>query len=356
MAESAFCWAILGTGAVARRVALALRLVPGAELAAVASRDPENARAFAAALGGRAVQSYEAAVEGVDAVYVATPPALHEAHAGLAIAAGRAVLVEKPLAADAAAAGRIAAAADRAGVFAMEAMWTRFLPLVAAVRDRVAAGAIGEVRGFDGAFLAATRPDAGTSLYDPARGGGALLNRGVYPLSLARLLLGPVAETRALARLGGTGVDEEAVLALRHASGAVSTLRASLRTAGEPATMIYGTAGTIRLSGPVWRPTGATLTPVRAGAGMAPPARFEALRETPLAQALSRRAAPLRRLLKGGGAAIRAPLRGSGYQYQLAEVMACVRRGATGSDLMPLAESVEILEVIDAARGQWGGA
>jgi predicted dehydrogenase len=354
-----FRWAILGTGPVARKFALALRLIPGAEVAAVASRDPKNARAFAAALGGRPAESYAAAVAGhggatddVDAVYVATPPALHEDHAQAAIAAGRAVLVEKPLAADAAAARRIAAAAEAAGVFAMEAMWTRFLPLVLAVRARIAAGAIGEVRGFDGAFLAATRPDAG--IHDPARGGGALLDRGVYPVSLARFLLGPVAETKAMARLGPGGVDEDAALVLRHACGALSTVRASLRTAGAGATTIWGTEGTIRLSGPVWRPTGAVLTPVRAGGGMAPPARFEALRETAPAQALSRRVEPLKRLVRGRGQAIGAPLAGSGYQYQAAEVMACVRRGATGSALMPMGESVEILEIVDAARAGWG--
>lgn len=352
--DRAFRWAILGTGPVARRFVAALLLLPATEAAVVASRDAANARAFADALGvGHAAQDYaEAARWEVDAVYVATPPALHEAHARLAIDAGRAVLIEKPLATDAAAAARIAEAASAAGVFAMEAMWTRFLPLVLAVRDRVAAGALGEVQGFEAAFLGAVRPDPGVGLFDAARGGGALLARGVYPLSLARFLLGPVAETRAIARIGATGVDEETALVLRHASGAVSSLRASLRTAGEPGTTIRGTEGTIHLAGPVWRPRAARLLPVQAGSGMAAPGRAEAFRESALGQALARHAAPLRRLRRRGRA-IGAPLVGSGYHYEAAEVAACVARGATVSEIMPIAESVEILALVDAARAEW---
>jgi predicted dehydrogenase len=351
-----FRWAILGTGPVARKFVLALDLLGGrARVEVVASRDPAKARSFATTLGiGRAVADYaEAVAAEVDAVYVATPPALHEAHAMLAIGAGLAVLIEKPLATDAAAAQRIADAAAARGIFVMEAMWTRFLPLLSVVRSRIEAGAIGEPRGFEGAFLAATRPDPGLSLYDPTCGGGALLNRGVYPLSLARFLMGPVAETKAVARIGETGVDEETALTLRHTSGAASTIRASLRSAGEPPLAVYGTEGTIRFDGPVWRPTGATLVPVRAGPGMSAPARFERLREAPLYQALSRRAEPAKRLLHGGGRAIRAELRGSGYQYEAAEVMERVRLGATASEVMPMSESIEILEVIDMARAQW---
>ena len=157
-----------------------------------------------------------------------------------------------------------------------------------------------------------------------------------------------------MARIGASGVDEETALTLRHASGAISTIRASLATMGEPPTVVYGTEGTLRLAGPVWRPTGATLVPVRAGSGMAAPARFERLRETPLVQDLSRRAGPLKRLLRGGGRRLHAPLYGSGYQYEAAEVMDCVRRGATGSAVMPLAESIEVLEAVDAARAQSG--
>lgn len=320
----------------------------------VASRSFANAEAFAGTIGGRPVESYAAAVAAdVDAVYIATPPSLHEEHAALAFDAGRPALIEKPLASDAAAARRIAALAASRGVFAMEAMWTRFLPLLGVARERIDAGALGELRAFEGAFLGATRVDAAASLFDPERGGGALLNRGVYPLSLARFLMGPVAEVQGFARFGATGVDEDCSLMLRHASGAMSTIRASLVTAGEPPVSVYGTGGTLRFSGPVWRPVRAELTPVRPGSGMRAPARFETLRETAPAQAASRRVAALKRLLNRGAQTVRAPLHGSGYQYEAAEAMACIRDGRPGSDIMPLSESIEILQVVEAVRSQW---
>jgi predicted dehydrogenase len=185
-------WAILGTGPVARKFALDLRALPGAELAAVASRDPRNAARFAADMGvATASATYADAVSAkVEAVYIATPPALHEEHAFLAIGAGRAVLVEKPFALTAAAATRIAEAARSAGVFAMEAMWTRFQPLPGAIRDHVASGMLGEVRRFEGRFLAANQHTPQSGLFDAGLGGGALMHRGIYPLSLARFFLG----------------------------------------------------------------------------------------------------------------------------------------------------------------------
>jgi predicted dehydrogenase len=137
----------------------------------------------AAAASGAAGTETAAAVTPADvaAVYVATPAALHEEHALMAIAAGTAVLVEKPLAHNAAAALRIAEAARAAGVFAMEAMWTRFLPLTVTLHDRLTAGALGEPRAFAAEFMGSDRPDAGTSRFDPVQG-GALLHRGVYPV------------------------------------------------------------------------------------------------------------------------------------------------------------------------------
>ena len=355
-ASRPFKWAILGTGPVARKFALGLKLLKGAaELQAVASRNPENARDFARALGGPAFETYEDAVgQEVDAVYIATPPALHEAHAELAFAAGRPVLIEKPLAADAASARRIAAKAAEHGLFAMEAMWTRFLPLMETARRDIEAGALGELRAFDAAFLRATKPNGANSLFDPVRGGGALLNRGVYPLSLARFLMGPVTEVQCLARLAETGVDEDCSLMVRHASGAISTLRSSLRTSGEPPMVVYGTTGTLRFEGPVWRPLGAKIMSVTADHGMSAPARFETLRETPLAQQLSRKLQSLK-ALRNRARSLPAPLLGSGYQYEAAEVMECVGRGDLTSKIMPLSESIEILDVIEDARRTWQG-
>lgn len=353
-------WAILGTGMVARKFALDLRRLDGqAALQIVASRDPENARRFAREIGVAETAPDYAAAAGmadVDAVYVATPPAQHEAHALMGIRAGKAVLVEKPFALDSGAAGRIATAARAAGVFCMEAMWTRFQPLPNLLRDRIAAGDLGEMRGFDARFCAANLPQAGGNLFDPAAGGGALLHRGIYPLSLARFFLGPIAEVRTMGRVGGTRVDEDSVLILRHESGALSTLRASLRVAGPDGMTLYGTAATVDVEGPVWRPTGAVLRPTWA-APVQPGRRrrLETLRESGPWIAVSDRLARVKRALRGRGRRLNAPFGGNGYRHEALAVMAALAEGRTEDPRMPLSESVELMAIIDAARLAWTG-
>ena len=348
-------WAILGTGVVSRKFVAGLRQMPGLGTVTVAaSRRLENAQAFAKALAiPTAVDDYRAAVSrtDVDLVYIATPPSEHEAHALMAIAAGKAVLIEKPFALDGAAARRIAEAARTAGVFCMEAMWTRFLPLTAEVRSLIASGALGELRALQGSFMISNAPDPDASLFGPARGGGALMHRGVYPLSLARLFLGPVENVTAHGRLGSTGVDEDCTLVLGHAGGAISTLTASLRAPGPNDLTIAGTKGRIAIEAPIYRPFRARLTPVTPRGNAGGGGRFEALKEGVAAQRLLQiLPGGLRGLLSRGGRTIRRPYHGNGYGHEAAEVIRCLGAGLTESPLMPLQDSIEIMDVIDAAR------
>ncbi len=347
-------WAILGTGGVARKFVLDLKASGAGRAVVVASRNPDNAHRFAAELGvATAAPDYETAVQAaVDAVYVATPPALHEAHALLAIGAGHAVLIEKPFAANAAAAARITAAAHAAGVFCMEAMWTRFQPMMETLRAKIASGDLGEIRGFDARFMVANRPDAASSLF----AGGALIHRGIYPLSLARHLLGPVTDMQAMGRLGETGADEDCVLVLRHASGALSTLRASLRADGPEGMAVHGTQGTAVLDGPVYRPTRGHIRwtrPLPAATGQAGPRRFEAFRESTFGLRLSRGLGQLKSAT--GRAATRLPARlsGNGYRYQALAVAEALRAGRTEDPRMTPEESLEIMDLIDRARASW---
>jgi predicted dehydrogenase len=323
----------------------------------VASRGVENAERFAADLGVADVApDYATAVAAdVDAVYIATPPALHEDHALMAIAAGKAVLIEKPLALDGAAARRIADAAQAANVFCMEAMWTRFQPLLRDLRARIQAGEIGEVRGFDGSFFGANKPDSDTGLFDPERGGGALMHRGIYPLSIARFLLGPVVESHAMGHVGTTGVDEDSALLLRHEGGAITTLRSSLRVNGREGAAIYGTTGTLHITGPIWRPGGAVLVRTRPGGSKGGPRRFEAFRESGAGLRLSGALGQMRGALGRGQQRIRVPFAGNGYHYEAQAVMDAVRAGHTEEALMPLADSIEVMEIIDRARASWAG-
>ena len=358
-------WAILGTGAVAAKFALDLGQA-GGRVAAVGSRDPDRARAFLARLPAR-LQTPDARVgsaadavqaPGVQAVYIATPPSLHEAQAQLAFAAGRAVLIEKPIAPDAPTARRIAEAAALAGVFCMEALWTRFLPMTRQISGLLDRQALGEIRAFQADFMGSDRPDPGLSLFDPALGGGALLHRGIYPLSLALLFLGPVQALAATGRLGSTGVEEEAVIVLTHRSGAISTLRSSLRGGGANGMTLSGTEASLVVEGPVFRPFRAQV--LRHGqrqGGMAggmegQPSR--GWRESGPAQALNRllTAGPVAELLAGrpGGGLWRAPPLGNGYGHQAAEVARALAAAERQSSLLPLADSIEALRLTDQAR------
>ena len=357
-AVTAFGWAILGTGAVSSDFVSGLRNSAfDARAVTVASRARANAELFAKNCGVPHVsESYEAACASpdVDAVYVATPPSAHEAHALAAISAGKPVLVEKPFAMDVASAKRIAGAARSAGVFCMEAMWTRFLPLTRHLKRMVDSGAIGEIRAFTGSFSVAVRLGSRTGIFEAESGGGALMYRGVYPLSLACLVMGPVKEAHAVAQFGDTGVDEDTVVASRHRTG-VSTIQTSLRTNAANDFRIMGTTGAIDVEAPIYRPFRLRCAPVRPtgapGAGRNPQALAWESRFT---QGLIRRVrGPINAIRKPRGMTVTKRFAGNGYHYEADELMRSVRDGRTESGIFPLEESLVVMEALDKARAAW---
>lgn len=355
-----FRWGLLGAGQVSGTFLLDLKACSLPAVATVvASRTRSHAERFAKQFSVPIVaNSFEEAANSpeVDALYIATPPSEHEAHALAGIAAGKPVLVEKPFAMDAQAAERIIKMAGEKHVFCMEGMWTRFLPLIAAVRDRLVAGELGEIRAFYGEFCGASRPDAAASNFDPARGGGTLMHKGVYAVSLARLFLGPIADVEAMARIGGTGVDEDCSLILRHETGAISTVRSSSRTMGRNDVMIYGTKGLLQIKSPIARPPGATLTyfAESLGGGGQEMGRLQRLLAEGLGQGLKQRGDDLIRALRSIRATRVSRLyRGNGFHYEADALMQGVAAGALESELMPLEESLEIMAVVDKARAAW---
>lgn len=350
-----FRWGILGTGTVARKFVLGLRQLPSVEVISVASGRRENALAFSRdfAIPSVADDVEElAANPKIDAVYVATPPALHRIHAVSCLERGKAVLIEKPFAATSADARAIIEAARLHGVFCMEGMWTRFLPLVADLRARVATGEIGELRSFSGSFATPATPDPTQSLFRPDLGGGALFHRGIYPLSLACHLMGPPTAQHSLATLGETGVDEDSLLILRHEGGAVSAIASGLRSALPNDFLISGTKGSIHVAAPIYRPFRMTITresaraPSRQGGG-----RLEALKESGSAQRVYQRLSGLAALVRGRRRQLVVrPYAGNGYHYEAAELMARVRAGEFESPTMPLDESLQLVTIMEAAR------
>ncbi|WP_067814780.1 Gfo/Idh/MocA family protein [Actinomadura kijaniata] len=318
MSDTPIRWGILGTGGIASVFTEDLLRLPGHRVVAVGSRSEATAAEFAARHGvARAHGSYAdlAADAEVDVVYVATPHPMHYEPARLCLEGGRAVLVEKPFTTSAADAEALAALARDRGLFAMEGMWTRFSPLVRRLGELVADGAIGEVSAVYADFSIAPAYDPAGRLWSAELGGGALLDLGCYPLSFTWPLLGPPDTVQATAAPAPTGVDANTGILLGYRSGAVALLHCGLMGDSPHAATVVGSKGRIEVAGPFYRPVSMTL--YRTGAEP----------ETMTAE-----------------------LAGHGYTYQAEEVARCLRAGLTESPLLPLAESVEVMRVIDRVR------
>jgi predicted dehydrogenase len=322
MTDTPIRWGILATGTIATRFVQDLRLLPDAEVLAVGSRSAGAAAGFARRHGvPRAYGSWAAlaADPELDVVYVATPHSAHDAAARACLAAGRAVLCEKPLTLDRGSSQALIEHARARRLFLMEAMWTRCDPLVRRMLALVADGAIGEVTSVHSDFGVAGPFPPTHRMRARSLGGGALLDLGVYPVTIAHLLLGVPDEIRAWARLGDDGVDENTAVILGYASGALASLSCGIVGDTGVTATITGTHGRIDLPPGFYRPTRFTLH--RAGA---PPE------------------------VVGG------PSVGGGYQHEAAEVQRCLRAGKLESSLVPHAATLEVMSILDAIRAQIG--
>lgn len=315
-------WAVVGPGRIADRVVRDVAHVPGAEVVAVASRSAQRAAAFAAEHDiATAYDSYAAIVAdpGVDVLYVATPHPMHRAVTLAALRAGTAVLVEKSFTVTPDATREIVDLAAATGVFAMEAMWTRFQPAVVRLRELLADGAIGEVVAV-AADLGVQHPTSREDrFYAPELGGGALFDLGVYPVSFAQMLLGTPDRVIAHGVLSPEGVDVEETVLLGYPDGRSAALFASLRCASPGTARVLGTRGWIDVPPRFHHPDRIVLH--RAGSE---PETIVAL-----------------------------PL-GAGYAHQIAEVTACLAADARESAVMPLADTVVVQDVLGEIAEQLG--
>jgi predicted dehydrogenase len=316
-------WGILSTGAIAHKFAEGLRALDDAELAAVGSRRAETAEAFAQEFDvPRSHSSYAdlAADPGVDVIYVATPHVFHRENTLLCLRAGKAVLCEKPFTINAREAEEVIAAARADRRFLMEAMWTRFLPAIVKVRELLAEGAIGQARMLRADFCFRTGWNPQGRLLNPALGGGALLDVGVYTVSLASMVFGPEpTHIVSHAHIGETGVDEQSAMVLGYAGGQLAVLACAVRTATPHVAQIVGTEGRIYIHHPFWHPSRITLE--REGAD---PEEMEL------------------------------PYPGNGYTCEAAEVGRRLRQGELESPTIPLDETLAVLRILDRIRAQWG--
>ena len=343
---------IVGTGSVARQFVQDLHRVEGARPAGVASRSKANAERFAGVYGvDRPHAGLEAMLndDAVDVVYVATPHHRHRDDCLAALAAGKAVLCEKPFATSAAQAEEVLTVAAAAGVFIMEAMWMRFVPAFDAMLDRVNEGWVGEVRSVHADFGVPTELPA-DSRYLAPDGGGALLDRGVYPLALCVALLGEPEDVSVQRATLPAGVDETTAILLRYANGALACLTCGLTSYGSNDAVIAGTQGRLELAEPLCRPEAVTFRKApelpAATPDMAAPGAKQKLKQTLRANPLIAAA----RRLRGSGIT-RFPVTGHGYAHEIEEVVRCLREGQTQSDCWSWEDTRKVGRLVDRVRG-----
>jgi predicted dehydrogenase len=311
-------WGILGCGGIAQKFAEALQHTEGAVLYAAASRDGERAASFARQWGfEKSVQGYRALVSDpdVDIIYVATPHSYHYAHARLCLEAGKHVLCEKPITVNARQLYKLTGIAREKQRFLMEALWTRFLPGIIRIRELIDAGVIGKAISLDVDFGINIPYDAEHRLYNPHLAAGALLDIGIYPLFLAVFLFGKPEILKAHSVLNESNIDLTTSIIALSESGTMCNLTCTTQASTPVKARISGTKGYIETDNWWFTPVDITLH--------VEGSEKEILSFPPIV---------------------------NGYEYEAGEAVRCLREGKTESELMPLAFSKMIMELLDAIR------
>ena len=334
MSHAPLGWAIVGPGSIAGRFAEAVTRLPDTRLVAVCGRDLGRAGDFAARHPGNGEIALYASLETlladprVEAVYVATPHGFHAEAVLASLRAGKPVLCEKPLTLDAGRARMLAAVARERGVFLMEALWTRFLPIYDQVAAWLQAGEIGELRGIQSSFAFDIPFDPRGRHFDPVQGGGALLDIGVYNLSMTQWAMKaafgacpPLVSVEASGIAAPTGVDQRVAATLTFEGGVASQLFCAFDCQSDRGLRLFGERGVISLPERFWQATAATLR--------------HGLDELQVAER---------------------PFEINGFEGQVREASAAIREGRGESAHVPLADTIEVLDWIDRIRERCGFA
>jgi predicted dehydrogenase len=317
-------WGILGCGKIASKFASDLQLVADAELMAIASRDRQKAKDFSEKFKPKYIHNtYEALVknDAVDVIYIATPHGFHYEHTLLCLNHRRAVLCEKAFALNSRQLHEMIGVARHEKVFLMEAFWSKFLPQFYKVKEIIASGIIGEIKLIQSDFgFAAPEPKA-PRLYEPALGGGSLLDIGIYPVFLAQTLLGKPSHMNAMMTSLESGVDEQCVITMKFQNNALAVLSSTFAADTPVEAMIAGTKGRIQMRNRFHNAI-ATLELV---IGKGEPQFIEVAREN-----------------------------GFGYQFEARHVNDCLRNGRIESPVMTHQNSLDLMETLDSVRNICG--
>jgi predicted dehydrogenase len=316
-----FRWGIIGPGRIADKFANDMKVVDGAILYAVASKSGSTTLADKYNVPVVYREYYQISEDPyLDAIYIATPHPFHADAARICLEAGKPVLIEKPLTVNATETEALISLAEEKQVFLMEAMWSRFLPVSQQIRKWLDEGLIGEVQSVHSSFGFLHQKGNDDRWLNPLLAGGALLDIGIYPLAITQYIMqAEPAQIQAQAILSNTGVDVFTASNLKYPSGAVAQIFCTFLANTKDDLVILGTKGKIR---------------VKKNFYMAEKAELQIYGQ---------------RKIK-----FRGRLRSGGFEYQTAEVMACIRAGKIQSEIMPHAQSLGNLRVMDEIRAQIG--
>jgi len=317
-----FRWGIIGPGRIARKFADCIQALPNSKVQAIASRSSNNLQRLVSELHAEAgYRNYEELVEdkSIDAVYIATPHRFHYENALLCLNNNKPALIEKPFTVNSLEAERLALEAKKKGVFLMEAMWTRFLPIYRQVERWLKSGKIGEVWLAASSLGFITRRDSKDRLLNPALAGGAVLDLGVYPMAVSQFIFNKIpVSIKAQGYIGETGVDEAFSTSLDYGDGRFSQFACTFLAKPSMKVEIFGTKGEIDIL-PVYNSTERASLKVN---------RHEKI--------------------------VHLPHRINGFEYQIEEAQRCIKAGKLESPLMPLAATIDNLRVLDEVRKQIG--
>ncbi|MFT5711000.1 MAG: dihydrodiol dehydrogenase / D-xylose 1-dehydrogenase (NADP) [Halioglobus sp.] len=317
-------WGIIGPGRIAAEFARALQFVENSQLQAVSGRSKSKVEAFARTHGvAQCYDSHYALLHNpdVDVIYIATPHRYHYELARECLLAGKPVLCEKPLTVNAAQAQSLIELSRQQGVFLMEALWTRFLPIYEDIRQWLASGEIGREQSISSSFGFEFPRDPHGRLLNRELAGGALLDLGVYNLAMTQWVLGVQPDSHVIdGFIGETGVDEHDEVTLFYADGCTSTFSISLTQQLSNDFVIQGERGCIRIHPMFWSATRATLL----------------VNDSEQSTTLSR------------------GFRATGLEYEIEAVARCIRGRLIECPQMPHKATLETIQLMDQLRRDMG--
>lgn len=321
--DKAINFGIIGAGRIARKFAEGISYVKEANLIGIASRNMDKANGFGDTYGVEyRYDNYEDLVRNkdVDVVYIATPNGLHKEHALLCFNHNKPVICEKPFAANKADVEVMINKAKEKNLFLMEAMWTRFFPLVKRVKEMIHDGVIGKVKMIKGDFGYKSDTAYEDIRFNKDLAGGAIMDVGIYPISFASMIFEcRPNEIKVISDIGPTGVDEQTSVILGYEEGRMALIGCAIMTETPKNVFIIGEKGYIQIPN-VW---------------------FDA--QKAIVEVIGREKEM-----------INIPKEGNGYNYEVEEVVKCLKEGKLESDFITLNESLEIQETLDIIRQQIG--